>query len=120
MKESNEVENIQCGGGGDNHPQIQWNPAAKQLYNAIMLLIIFFDSKPDQTLFKLKKKVVQYSGCPPYASRVRAVNTILRKANRNMSEIIEILSRENNIRAYDFALLEQILKDENEENESYF
>lgn len=97
-----------AGGLGEGHPggpggrrvaEI-WNPIAQQLYNAIMWFIIIIDAKPDTPIFEIREKVYRFKDREPFASQVKAVNTIISKnlGGRTLTEAIEELRERNNVR----------------------
>ncbi len=86
---------------GDNKvKEVKWNSVAKQLYNAIMWVIVIIDAKPNTTIYKLKEEVWKYKYLEPYHSRVKAVNTIIKKnlGGKTLTEAIGELRQVNNIR----------------------
>lgn len=48
------------GGTGEQKEEVVWNPVAKQLYNAIMWLIIIIDAEPDTPIFDIREKVYKF------------------------------------------------------------
>lgn len=94
------------GGGGRIRPQ--WNPAAKQLYNAIMILIVDWNAKPDTPLFAMKKQAEKYSNYEPFIDRIERVNNIIAKdsKHRTVATILDDLRvAGNDVREYNFDLL---------------
>lgn len=92
-----------CGnpGLGGNVNQAQnWNQTARQLYNAIMWLIIAWDAKPNTPLFEFRDDVIRYHDRVPFGWKVKRVNTAIKNGGRgkNLSEIINNFRNENNIR----------------------
>lgn len=100
-------------GGGERRREIIWNPVARQLYNAIMWLIIIIDAKPDTPIFEIKEKVYRYRNRDPFHSQVKAVNTIIRKnlTGRTLTEAIDELRTDNDLRdeLCQFDLLNEII-----------
>lgn len=94
----------------------KWNLAAKQLYNAIMILIVAWDAKPNTPLFKMKEDSEKYYGCTPYISRIKPINNILKSKNLTISNVIEKLSENNNLKKYEFNLLNDILESQGEKS----
>ena len=90
----------------------KWNEMAKQLYNAIMILIVDWDAKPDTPLFDLKKEAEKYKYCAPKLWRIEKVNNIIGKdyKKRKLSEILDDLQKDNDIKEYNFDLLDAELK----------
>lgn len=94
----------------NNHKNIEdWNAAAKQLYNAIMWLIIIWDAKPNTPLFEFKDDILKYRRCEPFDWKIKRVNTVIRNGGKGktLTEIINALSKDNKIRdsICDFKLL---------------
>ena len=65
--------------GGNESKEVKWNPIAKQLYNAIMWVIVIIDAKPNTAIYEVKEKVWKFKSYEPFPSQVKAVNTINRK-----------------------------------------
>lgn len=94
-----------AGGHGGENPGGRrvaevWHPIAKQLYNAIMWIIVIIDAKPDTPIFEIREEVYGLKDKAPFPSRVRAVNTIIRKnfGGRTLTEAIDELRANNNVR----------------------
>lgn len=89
-------------GGGTSERQTReiWNPVAKQLYNAIMWLIIAWDAKPGTPLFEFRSDIIKYKGLEPFAWKVKRVNSTIRNGGkgRTLTEIINGFRKNNNIR----------------------
>lgn len=86
--------------GGKRREELVWNPVAKQLYNAIMWLIIAWDAKPDTPLFEFRKDIVHYKKFKPFDWKVKRVNTAIQNGGRGrtLSEIINELRTGNDLR----------------------
>lgn len=124
--------NIQNGGingrNNGNKNKISWNPKAKQLYNAIMWIIVIWNGiKVDSPLYNIKEIVEKYATSAPFSSRIKGVNTIIRetigKDGSTLTDAINKLKDNNDIRnnVCDFSLLIPDLKDKDgKEIESYF
>lgn len=80
--------------------QTVWNPKAKQLYNAIMWVIVIIDAKPNTAIFDLKEKVYRYKDKEPFPMYIRAVNTIIKNSIRDstLTEKINKLKETNKIK----------------------
>lgn len=94
----------------NNHKNIEdWNATAKQLYNAIMWLIIIWDAKPNTPLFEFKDDIMKYRRCEPFDWKIKRVNTVISNGGKGktLTEIINALSKDNKIRdsICDFKLL---------------
>lgn len=100
------------GGGNGNNPRIVWNAAAKQLYDAIMILITAWDLQPGP-IFDYLRDARRYHYCTPYAHRIERINSILRRHNTSMRMVINNLAENNDLRDYQFDLLENILRQGN-------
>ena len=88
------------GGNGGRRETEVWNPVAKQLYNAIMWVIVIINADPKTPIFNIKKEVEERKGSKYLQSQVRAVNTIISKnfPGRTLTEAIEELKAQNNVR----------------------
>ena len=86
---------------GSNGPKAsEWNPVARQLYNAIMWVIVIIDAKPNTAIYEVKEKVWKYKSYEPFPSQVKAVNTIIGKnmVGKTLTEAIDELRCDNDIR----------------------
>lgn len=88
------------GGNGGRRETEVWNPVAKQLYNAIMWVILIIDAEPNTPVFDIREKVYKFKDREPFQSQVKAVNTIINKnlPGRTLTEAIEELRERNNVR----------------------
>lgn len=88
------------GGNGGRRPAGVWNPIAQQLFNAIMWIILIIDAEPDTPIFDIREKVYKYKDREPFASQVKAVNTIIGNnlAGKTLTEAIDELRENNNVR----------------------
>lgn len=88
------------GGNGGRRPAEVWNPIAKQLFNAIMWIILIIDAKPDTPIFDIREKVYRFKEREPFDSQVKAVNTIIGKnlGGKTLTEAIDELRHDNDIR----------------------
>ena len=95
--------------------KLKWDPVAKQLHDAINLLVVCWSSPPKSALANIKKKLEQYSDRMPFPSQIKGVNTIIGHdlKRRKLSEMLQELSMKNNIKKYNFNLLDEILENEN-------
>lgn len=85
----------------ENENQEQnWNQTAKQLYNAIMWLIIVWGWNPDKPLFEFRKDIIKNYNREPFDWKVKRVNTVIQRGGhgRTLTEIINDFRNENNIR----------------------
>lgn len=106
----------------------KWNETAKQLYNAIMWLIILWDAKPDTPLFDFKNEVFKYKNCEPFESKIKRVNTVIKNGGKGktLTEMINDYRVDNDIRdgIYNFDILKNKISDMKDKQgntiESYF
>ena len=86
--------------GSGESKEVKWNPVAKQLFNAIMWVIIIIDAKPDTPIFGIREKVWKFKSYEPFPSQVKAVNTIIGKniVGKILTEAIDELRHDNDIR----------------------
>lgn len=86
--------------GSGESKEVEWNPVAKQLFNAIMRVIIIIDAKPDTPIFGIREKVWRYKSYEPFRSQVKAVNTIVGKniVGKTLTQAIDELRHDNDIR----------------------
>lgn len=69
---SNDGEHRGNGAGG-RRAQETWNPTTKQLYNAIMWLIIAWDAKHGTPLFECRSDLVKYKRFGPFGWKVKVM-----------------------------------------------
>ncbi|WP_238991256.1 hypothetical protein [Staphylococcus aureus] len=95
--------------------QKKWNPLALQLSEAINLLISYINIPIDGTLANIKLDVDTYYYSEPFKSKVKAVNTIIGKLvkDKTLTEMREELAKENNLREFDFSLLDEVIQSYN-------
>ena len=86
--------------GSGNLQSEKWNGTAKQLYNAIMWLIILWDAKPDTPLFDFKDEVIKYKTHEPFESKIKRVNTTIKNGSKGktLTEMIDGYRADNDIR----------------------
>ena len=114
-------------GSGNLQPE-KWNETAKQLYNAIMWLIILWNAKPDTPLFNFKDEVTKYKTYEPFESSIKRVNTTIKNGSngKTLTEMINGYRADNDIRdeICNFNILKNKIRDmkDQQENtmESYF
>ncbi|WP_143243671.1 hypothetical protein [Alcaligenes faecalis] len=107
------------GGGGasgttgsmSHSTQMGWNSTAKQLHDAIHLLIVCWASAPGPALADIKRKLEEFSRQPPLFRQIKAVNTILGKdvKGRSLSQMVSEIAKNNSIKTYDFSMLDAAL-----------
>lgn len=101
--------------GAPQSARMKWDASAKQLHDAIQLLVVCWSSPPGPVLFNIKTKLERFSDKPPFASQVKAVNTVVGHdaRKRTLSKMVSDLAKDNSIKTYDFSLLDAILAAEN-------
>lgn len=62
----------------DQNHEEKWNEAARQLYDAIMILITAWDMKPGK-IFEYLRQAKIYYYCPPYVQRIEKINNIIHR-----------------------------------------
>jgi hypothetical protein len=100
------------GSGGTSSKK--WDPLAKQLNNAINMLVVCWDIVPAGPLANIQAQLIQYSYSSPSTSKLKAVNTIIgyKKSGRTLQDMIENLRKENNVRTFQFNLINEKLQSE--------
>ena len=114
--------------GSENLQSEKWNETAKQLYHAIMWLIILWDAKPDTPLFDFKDKVIKYKTYEPFESKIKRVNTTIKNGSKGktLTEMINGYRADNDIRdgMCNFDILKNKIHDMKDQQgntiESYF
>ena len=78
--------------GGNEYKEVKWNPIAKQLYNAIMWVIVIIDAKPNTAIYEVKERVWKFKSYEPF--------TIISKniVGKTLTEAIDELRHDNDIR----------------------
>lgn len=102
-------------GANENHNVRQWDNVALQLSNAINLFIAYWDKPIYGALAKIHLEVNKYFYKTPFDGKVKAVNTCLDKIipDKTLKDIQEELSKDNDIREFNFDLLNEILDKHN-------
>lgn len=97
-----------------------WDATAKQLYNAIMWLIIIWDAKSGTLLFEFMNDVLKYKSYKPYPYKIKRVNSVIQKdkQNRTLTQMIDEFRYDNDIcdSKCEFNLLTEIINREVDEN----
>lgn len=98
-KNENYKKGVIVGNGVRKQTEV-WNPTAKQLFNAIMWIILIIDAKPNTPVFNIKDEVCKFKDREPFASKVKAVNTIIDKnfGGKTLTEAINELRANNDVR----------------------
>lgn len=65
-----------------------------------MWIFLIIDAKPNTPIFEIREKVYRFKDREPFASQVKAVNTIIGKnfEGKTLSEVIDELRANNNVR----------------------
>lgn len=87
------------------------NPITKELLNAINLLIVAWNTIPYGRLAQIKEAKNKYYYRPPFENEISYVNKVISydKDKRTLTEMLEELSQLNNLKQYDFSLLNEVL-----------
>ena len=109
---------IRMNNNQNNRNQRPWNQMARQLSNAINLIVVCWNIAPSGALANIREKINRYYYNPPYLREIKAVNTIISSDQNGYSlqEMIGKLRRHNNIRNFDFGLLNNELTNNNVES----
>lgn len=89
-----------------------WHPTAKQLFNAINLIVICWEQVPGGVLQKIKDEIEKNKNREPLPGQIKAINTIISRdrKNRTLQQMLDDLRRNNNmIRDFHFNLLNESL-----------
>lgn len=93
----------------NNSNKKKWNRTALELYNAINLLEMYWDIVLTGILLEIKKELNDNPYLEPQVRRIKAVNTCISKSGKSITDIIEILKENNDIREFNFDNLNKIL-----------
>ncbi|MEL0636778.1 hypothetical protein V6259_08385 [Marinomonas sp. TI.3.20] len=99
-------------GGSGGPPSNKWDPLAKQLNNAINMLVFCWDIVPGGPLASIQSQLIQYPYSTPYPSKLKSVNTIIGYGGRTLQEMIEGLREVNSVRNFRFNLINEVLRSE--------
>ncbi|MBG9787125.1 hypothetical protein ABD74_05240 [Brevibacillus laterosporus] len=89
-----------------------WHPAAKQLFNAINLIVICWGQAPGGVLQKIKDEIERYYKREPLPRQIKAINTIISRdrGGRTLQQMLDDLRNKNNkMRNFRFDLLNEAL-----------
>lgn len=93
-----------------------WHPAARQLYNAINLIVICWGQVPGGVLQKIKNEIENNKKREPLPRQIKGINTIISRdrGGRTLQQMLDDLRKNNNnIRDFHFNLLnESLIKNE--------
>lgn len=101
--------------GSKSSQSKKWHPAAEQLYTAINLLIVCWDTVPGNALKDIKEKVEKYHYKEPFPSQVKGINKVISydSKGRTLQQMIdELRGQGNSVRNFRFNLLNDILANE--------
>lgn len=100
--------------GASHGSGTKWDSTAKQLHDAINLLVVCWSSPPGAALFDIKTKLEKFSYNPPFSSQIKAINTVIGKdvKKRTLSQMVCELAQNNSVKTYDFSLLDAVLASE--------
>lgn len=117
---SSGIENQGNSVRGEGVQAEQWNETAKQLYNAIHWLTICWDIIPRKWMIDIRDKIDKSRHEEPLLRDIKSINTTISKDSRKrtLTEMINVLRENNDIKKYDFNLLNS--KMEKEGIKSYF
>jgi hypothetical protein len=90
----------------------KWHPSAKQLFNAINLLIICWGIVPGSVMQEIKNDIDKYKNREPLPRQIKAINTIISrdKRSRTLQQMLDELRNKNiKIRKFRFDLLNETL-----------
>lgn len=106
---------VHDGGGNGTDTSVKWDPLAEELYNAIRWLICCWDITPYGKLLDIKKGLEDYSYSKPFPSKITYINNIIKKdkKERTLSQMINELRVNNNIRNFNFDLINSTLNEMN-------
>ncbi|WP_338631657.1 hypothetical protein [Clostridium baratii] len=93
----------------NNSNNKKWNKTVLELYNAINILEMYWDIVLTGILLEIKKELRDNPYLEPQVRRIKAVNTCISKSRKSITEIIEILRENNDIREFNFDNLNKIL-----------
>ena len=101
---------------------MKWNVVAKQLYDAIQLLVVCWNTVPGKVLAKIMAEIEQRSDEEPSLQQIKAVNKIISYDNkgRSLRRMLGELSNKNNLRDFSFDLLNAVLQEDDVGVESHF
>lgn len=103
-------------GNSSNATVNRWNPAAKELHNAINLFIICWNSEIRDFVGEIKAHLENNPNQEPHISKIKTINTIISfdKKHRTLQQMISDLRLLNpSIRSFRFTNLNKVLKNNN-------
>lgn len=100
------------GTNGDGGLNDTWHPTAKQLFNAINLIVICWGQVPGGVLQKIKNEIEENKNRRPLLRQIKAINTIISRdrGGRTLQQMLDDLRKnDNKIRDFNFNLLNESL-----------
>lgn len=91
----------------------KWNPIAKQLYNAINLIIVCWNTPIYGKLARFKSDLLKYKYAKPYLDRIKFVNDVIAKDSKKRTltqMLVELRVQNPTLKHFDFQLLFEELK----------
>lgn len=99
-------------GSGQGKRKGQLHPASKQLYDAINLIVVCWNSPPGPPLARVLEKIEQYGYNAPFPSEVKTVNTVIKRGGRALpSMLMDLRHKGHDLRDFKFDMIHDILKD---------
>jgi hypothetical protein len=113
--------NGRCGTNGTGAMNSKWDSFSKELYNAINILLVYWDKPPSGPILDIKLKLEKYYYKKPFDSTIKSVNTIVKKgaSGHTLNEVVQKLKESNDIKEYSFKNIENRLNELNVESFIY-
>lgn len=96
--------------GNNGRGEERWNQERKQLYNAVMLFIMWRRNRPHRVLFSIANELAQNVHICPTLSIVKSVNTLYERYETTAHNMVIELSTQNKMRNFEFNLLTRRLQ----------
>ncbi|MEQ2527555.1 hypothetical protein WMO40_12640 [Bacillaceae bacterium CLA-AA-H227] len=115
LRQFNPLSSIAVGGNNGNSPtstSVRWNPTAKELHNAINLLVICWNTTIKGFVGDIKRELEKNPDKEPHLSKIKTINTIIKhdKKQRTLQQMISELRQNNQtLRNFSFNNLNQLL-----------
>lgn len=109
------------GSSTNSNSPIVWHTEAKELYNAINLIILYWGNRPIKApMSGFLRDLRKYPSYQPYLNRVKSINTILKNNKTTMREILRVLNEKNHgMKSYAFNNLHNRIIQETNENSNF-
>lgn len=103
------------GGGGGTGVTGTWDPLAKQLNEAINMIVVCWDVVPKGPLADIQSNLLRYRSSEPFPAKIKAVNTVLSydKKRRTLQQMIDQLRQKDRVRQFEFNLINNVLDAQN-------